>query len=258
MNTETKATVMKFGGTSVGDMKAFERVCRIVGEQIEMNPVVVTSAMTKVTDALLNAFDLARKNEPENAFESLAAHFARHLEVAEYFLNDERQTSFETEIEKSKREIAEILERVSRRSLPVQLLKDVVLAYGELLSSRLLTEVLRSQNINARFADARRLIVTDDEHGAANPIWEDTRRIVSLELNAIIKNGEVPVLGGFIAASRGGETTTFGTRRFGLFGGTRRRGITGAGNSNLDGRDRRFDVRSAHLPRSPNLKNSVV
>ena len=92
----------------------------------------------------------------------------------------------------------------------MQLLKDVIVAYGELLSSRLLAEVLRSKNINARFADARRLIVTDDEHGAANPIWEETEKIVSIELNSIIKNDEVPVLGGFIAASRGGETTTLG------------------------------------------------
>ena len=201
---------MKFGGTSVGSVEAFERVCKIVGDQIEANPVVVTSAMTKVTDALLNAFELARQNEPEKAFASLAAHLERHIEVSDHFLNDAQRLAFAAEIEKSSKDLAEILERVSRRSLPVQLLKDVVVAYGELLSSRLLTEVLRSKNINARFADARRLIVTDDEHGAANPIWEDTERIVSLELNAIIENGEVPVLGGFIAASRGGETTTLG------------------------------------------------
>ncbi len=201
---------MKFGGTSVGDSAAFGRVCKIVADQIENHPVVVTSAMTKVTDALLNAFDLARKNEPEAAFDSLAPHFTRHLEVAEHFLSDEARKSFATEIEKSKRDLSEILERVSRRSLPVQLLKDVILAYGELLSSRLLTEVLRSKNINARFADARRLIVTDDEHGAANPIWEETEKIVSLELNSIIRNGEIPVMGGFIGASRGGETTTLG------------------------------------------------
>ena len=140
---------MKFGGTSVGDGAAFERVCKIVADQIENHPVVVTSAMTKVTDALLNAFDLARKNEPEAAFDSLAPHFVRHLEVAEHFLSDESRKSFGAEIEKSKRELSEILERVSRRSLPVQLLKDVVVAYGELLSSRLLTEVLRSKDINA-------------------------------------------------------------------------------------------------------------
>lgn len=201
---------MKFGGTSVGDVAAFERVFRIVSEQIEKHPVVVTSAMTKVTDALLAAFESARKNEPQQGFESLQTHFARHTEVAETYLDAEAQKRFGDELEKSKGELSEILERVSRRSLPVQLLKDVVVAYGEQLSSRLLTEVLRAKGINARHADSRRLIVTDDEHGAANPIWNETERIVQIELNSILKAGEVPVMGGFIAASRSGETTTLG------------------------------------------------
>lgn len=201
---------MKFGGTSVGDVAAFERVCRIVSEQIERHPVVVTSAMTKVTDALLSAFDAARNNEFEKGFELLLPHFERHTEVAEHFLGGDAKKSFEGELEKSKAELSEILERVARRSLPVQLLKDVVIAYGEILSSRLLTEVLKSKNVNARHADARRLIVTDDEHGAANLIWSETEKIVQVELNSILKAGEVPVIGGFIAASRSGETTTLG------------------------------------------------
>lgn len=208
--SEIHPTVMKFGGTSVGDVVAFERVYRIVSEQIDKQPVVVTSAMTKVTDALLNAFELARKNEPEKGFELLAPHFARHTEVAETYLSDEAQKSFQSELEKSKNELSEILERVSRRSLPVQLLKDVVVAYGEQLSSRLLTEVLKAKGINARHADSRRLIITDDEHGAANPIWNETEKVIQLELRAVIERGEVPVMGGFIAASRSGETTTLG------------------------------------------------
>jgi aspartate kinase len=58
--------------------------------------------------------------------------------------------------------------------------------------------------------DSRRLIVTDDEYGAAQPIWEETRDLVRLELQPVIDAGEVPIMGGFIAASRGGETTTLG------------------------------------------------
>ena len=59
--------VMKFGGTSVGDVAAFERVFHIVSTQIERRPVVVVSAMTKVTDALLNAFDIAKKGDAAEA-----------------------------------------------------------------------------------------------------------------------------------------------------------------------------------------------
>ena len=208
--SDIKPTIMKFGGTSVQNAEAFARVAEIVAGQKEFAPVVVTSAMAKVTDALLNAFELARKDEPKVAAESLETHFARHLAVAAEFLSDEKQQKIAVEIDKAQSELTDILERTARRSLPFQLLKDVVVAYGELLSSRLLAEVLRSKNLPAKFVDARRLIVTDDEHGAANPLWAETEKVVRLELNSILERGEIPVIGGFIAASRSGETTTLG------------------------------------------------
>jgi aspartate kinase len=92
----------------------------------------------------------------------------------------------------------------------LQLLKDVVVSYGEQLSSRLLAEVCKAKGLNARHADSRRLIVTDDEHGSAAPIWNETERLIQLELQPLIDAGEIPVMGGFIAASRSGETTTLG------------------------------------------------
>jgi len=100
--------------------------------------------------------------------------------------------------------------RVSRRSLPLQMLKDAVVSYGEQLSSRLLAEVLKAKGVNARQVDSRRLIVTDDEYGAATPIIDETDELVRLELEPLIAAGEVPIMGGFIAASKGGETTTLG------------------------------------------------
>jgi aspartate kinase len=90
------------------------------------------------------------------------------------------------------------------------MLKDAVVSYGEQLSSRLLTEVLRARGIPAHQVDARRLIVTDDEYGAAQPIWEETDELVKLELEPLIAAGEIPIIGGFIAANRAGETTTLG------------------------------------------------
>jgi aspartate kinase len=199
---------MKFGGTSVQDAEAFERVAKIVAQQT--SPAVVTSAMSKVTDALLGAFELAKKDEYQKGFDSLQPHFERHIEVAKTLLSNEQQAKFSDELEKSKLELSEILHRVSRRSLPLQLLKDVVVSYGEQLSSRLLAEVCKAKGLNARHADSRRLIVTDDEHGSAAPIWNETERLIQLELQPLIDAGEIPVMGGFIAASRSGETTTLG------------------------------------------------
>ena len=67
---------MKFGGTSVGDVAAFERVCRHRFVADSRQPVVVTSAMTKMTDALLAAFEMAKKGDAE-----------RHLRRSNLILN---------------------------------------------------------------------------------------------------------------------------------------------------------------------------
>jgi len=201
---------MKFGGTSVKDAEAFSRVASIVGDQMGSSPVVVTSAMARVTDALLGSFEAAKAGDAAAAFDSLGEHFERHLSVAHELLEGQGLISFETELALAKEELSSLLLRVERRSLPLQMLKDAIVSYGEQLSSRLLTEVFRAKGLSARHIDARRLIVTDDEYGSAKPIWEDTRDLVRAELEGPISSGEVPVMGGFIAASRSGETTTLG------------------------------------------------
>lgn len=201
---------MKFGGTSVEDARAFARVAEIVGNRIRSKPVVVVSAMSKMTDALLAAFETARNGDATAAFQTLIPHFDRHENVAETLLENDQKNFFSKELTQSRQELEELLERTARRSLPVQLLKDVVVSYGEQLSSFLLALVCQARGINARHKDARRLIVTDDEHGAASPIFEETNLLAELELAPLIKNGEVPILGGFIAAGRNGETTTLG------------------------------------------------
>jgi aspartate kinase len=201
---------MKFGGTSVQDAAAFLRVADIVLSQKEVAPVVVTSAMSKFTDALLNAFELAKKGDSGEGFSSLGAHFDRHQAVSSELLAQPGRTAFEAELNLAKEELSSLLMRVERRSLPLSMLKDAVVSYGEQLSSRLLAEVCKSKGINARQMDSRRLIVTDEEYGAATPIWIETENLIQLELKSLIENGEVPILGGFIAASRSGETTTLG------------------------------------------------
>lgn len=201
---------MKFGGTSVGDVAAFERVFRIVSMQIESRPVIVVSAMTKVTDALLAAFDIAKKGDFASGFASLEPHFERHAEVSRHFIPEGSPNLFDAELRFARGELSDLLMRAARRSLPLSMLKDAIVSYGEQLSSRLLAEVLKAKGVAARQLDSRRLIVTDDEFGAAQPIWDETRELVRLEIEPLIAAGEVPVIGGFIAGNRAGETTTLG------------------------------------------------
>ena len=249
---------MKFGGTSVKDAEAFSRVAGIVLGEKDDSPIVVTSAMAKVTDALLNAFEVAKRGESGEGFSSLEDHFERHKAVAEELLDKPRQTAFLAELNLAKEELSGLLLRVERRSLPLQMLKDAIVSYGEQLSSRLLAEVCKANGLNARQVDSRRVIVTDDEYGSAKPIWDETEKFIQLELNGLLETGEVPVMGGFIASNRSGETTTLGRG-----GSDYSAALVGASfacerNSDLDGRNRCFNLRSSNLFRCSNDRCFVL
>jgi aspartate kinase len=221
---------MKFGGTSVADARAFERVAELVRRRREERPVVVVSAMSRFTDALLAAFDAAAQGRPDEALRSLEEHFARHTEVARAILSDDEAAEINSAIEESRRGLAETLLEASKHDAakqetsqdtseddesqqprPPSVLQDAVVSHGERLSSKLLAAVLRARGLSAKQADARRCVITDDEHGRAMPLKEETDRHTREELEPIIAAGEIPVLGGFIASSAAtGETTTLG------------------------------------------------
>ena len=87
-------TVLKFGGTSVEDAAAFERVAEIVRAERRARPVVVVSAMSGVTDALLASVDAARAADLEPQLE-------RHRLVARGLLDAAAAAGFEAEVGRS-------------------------------------------------------------------------------------------------------------------------------------------------------------
>ncbi|HKG12572.1 MAG TPA: lysine-sensitive aspartokinase 3 [Pyrinomonadaceae bacterium] len=210
---------MKFGGTSVGEARAFERVAALVGRaSADARPVVVVSAMSRFTDALLGAFERAAEGSGAGAAAQLEEHFERHTRVASKLLKRDAAAEFGASLEESRRGLSDALSETadahaneSEQSRRLLVLKDSVVSHGEQLSSKLLAAVLRERGMSARQVDARRCVITDDEHGRANPLKEETERHTRAELEPLIEAGEVPVLGGFIASSAAtGATTTLG------------------------------------------------
>jgi len=183
--------VMKFGGTSVADAAAFENVARIVASEREAAPVVVVSAMSGVTDALLAATNI------EEVFE-------RHRSVSRELLDDNK--AFAERLSSAEQQIDQLLKEPGERKA----LQDAVVSFGEILSSTLLAELLNQRGIEALPVDARRCIITDEEHTSAAPLMTETFAQSKSELLPVIESGVVPVLGGFIGATRRGVTTTLG------------------------------------------------
>ena len=188
----TNIKVLKFGGTSVADAAAFERAVEIVRANHNSRIVVVVSAMSGVTDALI-------------AVRNIEEHFERHLQVAQ-ILNAEQQQTFRELIDNSKREIFALLP-VAAADLQTH---DKIASYGERLCAALFATVLEHHGLPASYVDARRCILTDDDHGNANPLMDEVCSRTRAHLNPFLELERVPVLGGFIGATAGGVTTTLG------------------------------------------------
>jgi aspartate kinase len=201
---------MKFGGTSVADAAAFRRVAEAVWTRQELRPVVVVSAMSRVTDALLASFSTAAAGDHDTACRALAEHYARHRAVATELLAPDEAASFDDELATACAGLESSLRKVGARPDTDAVLQDEIVSYGERLSSALLAAVLRARGLAARCVDARHCIVTDDEHGRATPHMDETTRRTQREVGAALDAEQTPVLGGFIAATRDGVTTTLG------------------------------------------------
>ena len=200
---------MKFGGTSVEDARAFARVARIVSAVSSAPLVIVVSAMSRVTDALFGSVEMAGAGKTEQALRSLEPHFERHALIART-LEAGARDEFYLELENARREIAELLQRVTDAHEPRPLLQDAVVAHGESLSAKLLAAALHERMLSAAYVDARRCIITNEDFGCAVPLNEETYRHTQTTLSPLLAAGKIPVLGGFIASSPDGHTTTLG------------------------------------------------
>ena len=205
----TKPTIMKFGGTSVEDSEAFRTVAHIVKSAAPEPIVVVVSAIGGFTDALLSSVEQANDGDAPAATKSLEGDLERHRVIANQLLGGEGKAQLEALVADARGQIRELHKIVAAHPSTHAPLRDEIVAFGELLSSQLLTGVLGENGIAARYVDARRLIKTDESYGGAAPLRETTTA-TQAALTPLIEGGEIPVVGGFIASTAKGATTTLG------------------------------------------------
>ncbi|MCA1616598.1 MAG: lysine-sensitive aspartokinase 3, partial [Acidobacteria bacterium] len=128
MTTRIKPLVMKFGGTSVEDAPAMTRAADIVSARKHLRPVVVVSAMSKVTDALLAAFARAAAGDAGGALAALAPHFARHLDAAQGLVAAGEVEGFAAVVREARSELAALLREAAGGARPHALLQDAVVS----------------------------------------------------------------------------------------------------------------------------------
>ncbi|MEZ5291884.1 MAG: lysine-sensitive aspartokinase 3 [Vicinamibacterales bacterium] len=209
--------VMKFGGTSVADRAAIERLIGIVRRQREREgdspspgPVVVVSALSGVTDRLLGVAAEAGAGDFEGARHNLQDLRARHLTVSEVITDDQLRAAVQGDLAREFDELERVvgalgvLREVSPRWL------DTLAAAGEIASSRIVAAALRAHGLRGAWVDARAVIVTDADHTSAAPRFPETTAALQATVAPLVAAGDVPVLGGFVGATAEGVTTTLG------------------------------------------------
>src|SRR2546429_7119584 len=134
--------ILKFGGTSVADAAAVERVTGVVREHGGPRPVVVVSALAGATDALLAAVDAAADGHPRGTAPSLDALLERHARIANQLVRPEARKALLGGLEAARSELARLLDHVEREPDRRAALRDEIASYGERLSASLLAAAL--------------------------------------------------------------------------------------------------------------------
>jgi len=204
------AVVMKFGGTSVEDATAIDRAAEIVCSRLAQDPIVVVSAMAKVTDQLVAMARAAGDGDRESALQLSRAVRERHYTAASELLGTSVFGELHGELEADFDSLDDLLHGISAVGELTPRTTDNVLSFGERLSSKLVTAAFRARGLKAVLVDSRECIVTDDNHTKAVPQMDDTNDNVRARLRSLLEKKRVPVMGGFIAATRAGVTTTIG------------------------------------------------
>jgi len=189
--------VMKFGGTSVGSAERIRNLSKIVKDNIDRNPIVVVSAFNGVTDHLINLAYNALKGEV-----NLDWIINRHLKVIE-----ELGLSFEI-VKEEFNELEIVLKGISYLKEVNPRILDLVMSFGERISSKIIAEYLKETGINAKQFNAYDIgLITDSNFGNAE-ILEQSYENINKHLSNL--KDCIPVITGFIGKDPKGRITTLG------------------------------------------------
>ncbi|MGA8581733.1 MAG: aspartate kinase, partial [Bryobacteraceae bacterium] len=201
--------VMKFGGTSVESAAAIARVAAIVKAREDRRPVVVVSAMGKTTNKLLAIAAAAIKGPREEYLRQIHDLRDFHSREARQVVPLAERAALDRFLDEHFQELTElakglaVLGELTPRSI------DAISSYGERLSSYIVTQAFRHSGMETEHLDSRDLIVTDKRHTQAAPLFPQTYAKLAAIVPPVAAKSVI-VMGGFIAATEDGVTTTLG------------------------------------------------
>jgi len=203
--------VMKFGGTSMGSAERIRIAAEICAGQRKSRPVVaVVSAMSKITDLLLDSMRKAEAGDESGLDFNLHKLRERHRETCAELLDPARRAPALSSVDSLLSDFRRICHGIRiLGERPPRSVDDAV-SIGEKLSALLITEYLNCAGVRAEAVSGSDVIVTDAVFGNASPIMEETRKRCAAKLQPMLADGVMPVVTGFNGATVDGRPTTLG------------------------------------------------
>jgi aspartate kinase len=200
---------MKFGGTSVESAAAIDRVASIVQARLPRKPVVVVSAMGKTTNKLLAIAADAINHMKHRALDQLVELREFHVREGRPLVAPSDREEFDRIIQEHFQELAELVRGLSVLGELTPRSIDAISSYGERLSSRIVELAFRNRGMRTAHIDSRCVIVTDKRHTQAAPLFPQTYARLQEVMTALNPQDAI-VMGGFIASTEDGVTSTLG------------------------------------------------
>ena len=200
--------VLKFGGSSVRNAENINKVIDILQSKLEAGEqfTVVCSAMGGITDLLITMSELAAKGKDE--YIAYYHKFRdRHESTAKELLGDEHYLRIADQLDQNYSVLKDLLKGIYLVREASTRTMDYVLSFGERNSNFLIAEAIQKRGIDATYLDARRIIVTNKSFGSAKVDFETTNQKIKDHFSTA---DGLQVVTGFIAADKGGLTTTLG------------------------------------------------
>ena len=198
--------VIKFGGTSVANSEAIDCVFNILKKN-RRSTFVVVSALSGITDTLLSMTQLAARGD--NSYnQKINLLKKRHLDLINESLKNESQKKIINFLNIKINEIKDLLSSVEALREYTKKSSSRILSYGEILSSTIIYEILKSKKLNIVHKDSRDLIWTFNQNNRQIVDFDLTKK----KIDDFFKNEntDLVILPGFIASDENGDTTTLG------------------------------------------------
>lgn len=203
--------VMKFGGTSVANFEAITRTIFIIGGKLDQKPVVVVSALSKVTDLLYRISDAAASRNEVETRELLAQLRKRHTDLAGELL---AQSVLKDEAVAKVNEICDGLDSIAMAVCSLGELSDrnkaIIISNGEYLSSTIIAHAMNSKGIRTKWVDARGMMVTNNSYLKAEPDMSAIMERVPGVIADAYEGMDAVITQGFVGVTEDGEPTVLG------------------------------------------------